>query len=176
MYNVELIPLIEAYQQGNRQEFEKIYSVFEKLIAYYARRFQHDEDALQEFNVFLIEILYQIPLDRFCMDKSRGLQKYISVSIRNQYIFYSKCKQKNDAMFVGFCEPIAGYQSSEDQRLMLLEGLSLLPDKQKRVIVDKYVYGYSDAEIAENLHISRQAVNRLKSRGLSALKAFFEKE
>ncbi len=43
-------------------------------------------------------------------------------------------------------------------------------EKQKSVLIYKYVYGYSDCEIACALGITRQAVNGLKNRALTVLK------
>ena len=49
----------------------------------------------------------------------------------------------------------------------MLTGLTAL---QRKVLVIRYLYGYSDAEIADQLHISRQAVNRAKNRAVAVLK------
>ena len=49
----------------------------------------------------------------------------------------------------------------------LLKKLSII---QKRVIVYKYLEGYSDIEISKILKISRQAVNKLKNRGLENIR------
>lgn len=161
------------------EHFEKIYEVFKKLILYYVRRLKRDEDAFQELNIFLIELLYQIPLDRFCIDQSCDLKNYIAVSIRNRYISYSKMKQIQETLFVDYCEQIAACEGEiEDfeNSMIIAQGLALLTKKQKLVINYKYTCGYSDAEISEELHISRQAVHRLKTRGLLILKEFLENE
>lgn len=177
MYNAELIPLIKAYQNGDKKQFQKIHEVFEKLISYYAHRLKCDDDILQELNVFLVELILRLPLDRFSMDETTGLQQYIAVSIRNRYISYSKQKQVREAMFVDYCEQLAAYGEGFDnyeRRVILAEALSMLTAKQKQVIIYKYIYGYSDTEISEDLHITRQAVNRLKTRGLLILREFLK--
>lgn len=173
MYNVELYPLISKYQKGDTTVFDTIYNVFEHLIIYYNRHLSFD-DALQELNVFLVELLYQVPLDKFVPDESISLKKYIATSIRNKYIALSKQKQMQDSLFVEYCEGIAAYSAPFEDKLILSEVLLLLTEKQNQVIVYKYFYGYSDSEISAHLHISRQAVNRLKTRGLLELKRLLE--
>lgn len=175
MCNVELYPLIYKYQKGNVTVFDAIYKVFENLIIHYSRHLPF-EDTIQELNVFLVELLYQIPLDKFVPDESISLKKYISTSIRNKYISLSKQKQLQNSLFVEYCEDIAGYNPPFEDNLILSEVLLLLTKKQNQVIVYKYFYGYSDSEISTYLHISRQAVNRLKTRGLLELKKLLKNE
>ena len=177
MNNTELIYLIKAYQRGNREQFHIIYEIFEKLIYHYTYRMKNDEDMFQELNAFLIELLAQLPLDSFSPDDSAGLQQYIAVSIRNRYISYSRQKQARETLSVNYCEQIATCGENSDnweRRMILSEALSLLTEKQKQVILCKYIYGCTDDEISEDLHISRQAVNRLKTRGLTVLRKFLK--
>ena len=175
MCNSELFPLIEEYQSGNMSHFEILYKVFEKLLFYYSKKLDYD-DALQELNVFLVELLHQLSLDKFCIDESYGLKRYISASIKHKYIALSKLHQAYNSLFVEYCEQISFSDSDFEESLFLSDGLLLLSVRQRQIIVRKYICGYSDFEIAENLHISRQAVNRLKIRGLLILKKYFEEK
>jgi DNA-directed RNA polymerase specialized sigma24 family protein len=45
----------------------------------------------------------------------------------------------------------------------------VLSEKQRIVVIAKFVSGYSDVEIAKFLNISRQAVNKLLRRALKTL-------
>lgn len=170
--------MIENYQKGDQTQFEKIYKVFEKLICCYSYRLKNDDDIFQELNVFFVELLRQLSLNRFHPDQSTGLQQYVAVCIRNKYISYSKLKQTRETFFTDYCEEISVQQSETELlewRVLLSEGLARLTAKQKQVILYKYVQGYSDAEISQMLHITRQAVNRLKTRGLLLLRDFLQK-
>lgn len=84
--------------------------------------------------------------------------------------------QLQTSLCVEYCEDIAAYDPHFEDNLILSEFLLLLTKKQNQVIVYKYFYGYSDSEISTYLHISRQEVNRLKTRGLLELKKLFENE
>ena len=59
---------------------------------------------------------------------------------------------------------------SPSEMVELREMLTGLTALQRKVLVIRYLYGYSDAEIADQLHISRQAVNRAKNRAVAVLK------
>lgn len=50
-----------------------------------------------------------------------------------------------------------------------------LTELQRKIILLKYIYGYSDQEIANRLKISRQAVNRAKNRGVKIIRENYEK-
>ncbi len=68
---------------------------------------------------------------------------------------------------------IIGYSFEPEENLLLKEGLALLSERQRTAVLMRHIYGYSDAEIADRLGITRQAVNRLEARGLKTLKAYF---
>ena len=171
MCNLNLIPLIKKYQQKDMSEFNQIYEVFERLIIYYSRHLNYD-DSLQEINVFLVELLYKINLEKFNMDNSFSLKNYIAVCIRNKYISLSKLRQLRNEMFTDYCECIAYIDMRIEDEMILSNAFNLLTERQREVIMYKYIYGYSDSEISSYLHITRQAVNRLKTRGLLILKEF----
>lgn len=173
MCNLELIPLIEEYKQGIWKNFDSLYGVFERLIQYYSRRLDLD-DSQQELTVFFIELLYRIPLDKFEKNDSVNIQKYLAASIRNKYIALSKAQQIHKEMTAELIDNIPSSSYSLENNAILVAGLGRLTPKQNKIIIYKYIYGYSDCEISAQLHISRQAVNRLKIRGLLVLKEFME--
>ena len=174
MYNLDFIPLVRTDQEANTNAFDKIYEVFERSIRFYAARL-HDDDALQELNVFLIELLYQLPLNKFYMNETCDLQKYIAACIRNKYLQLSKSKSAQEWIGLDCCDYFLSCEPINDNHLTLSSALQLLTEKQRLIIIYKYYYGYSDVEISNFLHISRQAVNRTKTRGLLVLRTYMEK-
>ena len=54
--------------------------------------------------------------------------------------------------------------------------LGTLSKKQRDVIIYKYFMNFTDVEIAEVMGISRQAVNRIKNRGLETLRFLCSEE
>lgn len=173
MCNFDLKPLIERFKEHDMTVFSVIYDEFKGLIIHYGKKLNFD-DAIEELNLFFIELLYGIDLSKFALDASFEIQRYMAVSIRNKYIYLSGRNDKYEKMFVGLYEEWVGSAVDFEERLVLNDALGSLPERQRIILVYKYIYLYSDLEIARLFHISRQAVNRLKNRGLASLRTFFD--
>ena len=147
-----------------------IYEEFKKSIQNYAKKLQ-DDDTSQELTLFLIELLYDIDLSCFTKEND-GLKRYILVSLKNKY--YALLQQK-----IKFKKQLDNLKPCENDyiditsNITLREALECLSERQRLIIVYKYIYCLSDCEIARILDISRQAVNRLKNRSFSVLKNFY---
>lgn len=172
MCNNLLLNLINRLRTGDMQSFSLIYDEYIKLINYYSVKIG-DEDANQELTVFLLELLYNAQLSKFDNDTSESLHRYIVVCIRNKYISLSKEKQKNEQNISVFYENQNKFSDYAETTVFLKEWLDSLSIKQRLIIIYRYIYNYSDAEIAQQMKISRQAVCRLKNRGLENLKKFY---
>lgn len=173
MCNAIIKPMIENFKKQDMTVFPLVYSQFGKLISFYSRKLSY-EDSASDLTVFLIELLYDIDLGRFPNDSSFGVKKYIAVSLRNYYIALSKKMDTYKQFSNQLYENLNGYCENLDDKLSIMQCLDILTEKQKTVLIYKYVYGYSDFEIANLIDVSRQAVNRIKNRGLTVLKEFFE--
>ncbi|MBQ2286103.1 MAG: sigma-70 family RNA polymerase sigma factor [Clostridia bacterium] len=172
MNNRELIKIVKEIKNQNMTHFGEMYAVFDRLIKVYGARIEF-EDAVEELTVFLLELIYDIDIDRFKPDNSDALCRYIAVSLRNKYIILSK---KADRHILESCELLdySGAEYSEqDTKIALADGLRLLSDRQRQAVVARYIYGFSDAEIAEKLNITRQAVHGLELRALSILRRYY---
>ena len=162
--------LIIKFRSGDNFSFFEIYKHFEKLINVYAKQC---EDTKQELILFLIELLKTVDLSKFKMDDSNSLQRYIAVSIKNKYINLLKKEQYHivntyngefaEIYFIHFDDHI-------QDRLFIQTSLKNISKKQKEVLVYKYIYGLSTAEICKKLKISRQALNQLQNRGIAKIK------
>ncbi len=172
MSNLLLIKLIKKFRSRDMTAFAVIYKEFEGLILYYSAKLG-GEDYSQELTIFLIELLYDLKITDFKSDSSEGVKRYIAVSLRNKYIALSKEKQKYDTLCKEAYENDFCYYSSADERLLLEDMLKGLSQRQRLVVVYKYIYGYSDAELGVMFNISRQAVNRLKNRAICILQEYY---
>ncbi len=172
MTNREIIPLIYGYQNNTMRGFDVLYAQFYNLIAYYGRKID-GEDTVQELTIFFMELLFDIKTERFYLDDSNLLQRYIAVSIRNKYIALSKQRQEINNYSEELYDWVATNDGNLDDKIMLRAAISLLSKQQRSVILLKYFYNYTDVEIAAYLHITRQAVNRLKNRALFIMKKYF---
>ncbi len=172
MVNSLLLPLIKKFREQDMSAFTIIYDEFKKLIYLYSGRLS-DDDAVQDLTLFLIELLYSINLSMFNCDSTDTLKRYIAVSIKNKYIALSKEKQKYLYFSVGLCDNLLANSESVLEAIDICEALKLLTHRQRLIIIYRYIYCYSDAEISSLLSISRQAVNRLKNRAIETLKEFY---
>lgn len=152
--------------------FYDLFSEFEKLIRHFERKSDF-EDAGEELTLFLLELIYSIDTDKFMPDSSEALSRYIAVSVRNQYISLSKKRQKYITEFNELFDSTGAYSLEPEKNIALKAGLLLLSERQRTAIILRYIYGYSDVEISSKLNISRQAVNRLETRGIKILKNYF---
>ncbi len=172
MENKKLLKIVKEIKNGDMSNFGELYAVFERLIKLYGARIEL-EDAKEELTVFLLELIYDIDTGRFAPDCSDTLCRYIAVSLRNKYIILSK---KADRLRLESCElfDYSGAKYGEqDTKIALADGLRLLSDKQRHAVVFRYIYGFSDAEIAQMLSVTRQAVHGLQLRALDILRRYY---
>ena len=172
MKNEELTELVCRVREGDGKAFSTFMALFEKLISCYSWRVD-GEDTRQELIVFLLELLQTLDVRRFPPDGTDGLQRYLAVSLRNHYIYLSKKKQRILEEADKHINTVAAEWLPEES-LLLQGALSALSEKQRRILIYRSVCGYSDQEIAEQLFISRQAVNRLYRRALTAVQKYYE--
>ncbi len=172
MCNSEIIKIVKEIQSNDMSRFGELYDAFSVLIRHFENKADF-EDASSELSLFLLELIYSLDTDKFIPDSSEALKRYIAVSLRNRYIALSKRKAARRCEIACLEENIASTVLNQDERLALREGLRLLSGQQRKAVVLRHIYGFSDAEIADRLGISRQAVNRLGSRGLKTLRQYF---
>lgn len=172
MSNKDLLEIIWEIKKRDMRRFGELYEAFEMLIRHFERKSDFD-DAAEELTLFLLELVCSINTDKFFPDGSQSLNRYMAVSLRNRYIQLSKKRGKHISELGKKYDGIMGYFLEPEENLLLKEGLALLSERQRTAVLLRYIYGYSDAEIADRLGITRQAVNRLEARGLKTLKAYF---
>lgn len=171
MSNRCLKTIIEKFKNQDMGVFETLYDEFKKLIMFYSVKLYYD-DAASDLTLFLIELFYQIDLRKFESDDSVSLKKYIAAAIRNQYILLSQQRAIYQKMSNKLYDSIDEYQPAFEERVSLIECINILSEKQKMIIIYRYIYGYTNFEISALMGISRQAVNQLKNRALLTLKEF----
>lgn len=170
MCNRKLLAIVREIKNKDMSRFAEIYEAFAGLIHHFEVKLGYD-DAGQELTVFLLELIYSLDTERFLPDDSEVLNRYIAASVRNKYIALSKKKQRH-ILESGELYDRAYCVEELEGSVTLKDGMKQLSERQKATIILRYIYGYSDTEIAERLGITRQAVNRLERRGLSILKEY----
>lgn len=172
MCNKELLKIVREVKRQDMSHFGELYGVFDRLINIYAKRIDF-EDAVQELTVFLLEVIYEIDADRFKEDSSDALKRYVAVALRNKYITLSKESQKRLSECGELFDGVGATAFESDTKIALADGLKLLSERQRLAVIGRYVYGFSDAEMADRLCITRQSVHRLEMRGLKTLREYY---
>lgn len=170
--NNNLYVLTSASQCGNSTALLEIIEKFRPLIRKYSRKLNYD-GADTDLIITLIETIQSIPiLERASLEKEECLVSYISNSLKHRYIRLSK---KYGSLYnneLELKEELLGEEDSFDleTHIMLNSLLDKLPLSQKVILQEIYLNGYTVSEVAVKSHISRQAVNKTKNKGLKNLK------
>lgn len=161
--------------QKDPSQMETLIEKFRPLILKYARHLNKTErdDAIQDMIVAFILVIKKMDLNNFPQEASeKYLLSYIQKAMYTRFLDLSKRQTQiitmdiDDFVYVERVDDALSPSEMVELREMLT-GLTAL---QRKVLVIRYLYGYSDAEIADQLHISRQAVNRAKNRAVAVLK------
>lgn len=171
MKNFLLKPFIEQFRKGDMTTFPMVYANFKKLIFFYANHLRY-EDAAADITLFFIELLYVLNLSKFRSDDSESLERYIAVCLRNQYISLVKKSAKRLQNLLPLYEEAIPFYELYDEKIVLKEAFEKLSEKQKTVLLCKYIYGYNDNEIAQMMGNTRQTVNNIKNRAFEILQKY----
>ncbi len=169
----DLFKLVEMSKNKDDEALLELILRFKPTIQKFKRQL-HYEEAETDLIISLIEIINKIDLKKAKKNEAI-LIKYIHSCLNNKKRDLLKQRIHHFNEKVEFVElnlekiENPQYNNNEDN-LFLCDLLKDLPFCQKRVIVDKFIKGYRDTQIAKTLNISRQAVNRLKNRGLENIR------
>lgn len=175
MENITLLTLLERFKKQDMTVFPVIFGEFEKLIGFYSSKLER-EDSYQELTVFFLELLYKTDITRFEKDTSDTFTRYIAVCLRNQYIALSKLFVKDSGLLCSLFEEERDRSPDFAERYILGDALGVLPPKERQVILYRYIYGYSNGEIARHLGVTRQTVCNRKRQGVEKLRRYYEGE
>ncbi|WP_240666778.1 sigma-70 family RNA polymerase sigma factor [Longirhabdus pacifica] len=157
-----MLNLVHESKTRNKDSILKIIQEYLPLIKKYKRKL-HYEDGENDLIEKLIHILYDLP-----ELKEEDISKYIATSIKHQYIYLSKkyYATKNKEFLTN---EFNHYCTIEDPLLLKL-AIEQLTEKQKKIILYKYVYGYKIKEISHMMKLSRQSVYKHQKQAYETLK------
>lgn len=164
--------LIELYHNTKDEGyFEQILERFQPLVRKYAKKLYYieTEDSIQELNL----AIYKAVKSMSYIDN-----EYACISYLNKIVYHRFCKlyaassslQNKQEREVPYDDFTAGLEdSSIKDKLFLLDLHALLDSLEypKKDILSMILEGYSDKEIGQKLHCSRQYINRIKKTLLS---------
>lgn len=161
--------LIHA-QQGSEIEICNLVDKFKPLIRKYARQLSYD-CAETDLVIAILEFIQGVNPDRVRGCEDAVLVSYIAKMLRNKKIDLYRSNTLKKLEETNEEYELADYSNSDiDERIVSMNYINQLSDKQRSILIRRYIMGYSDAEIAGQLKISRQAVCKMKNKALKTLK------
>ena len=167
----ELNNLIEKAQKCDRDSLLELINRFDPLIKKYSY-FLGTEDSKQELTLEFIRVVKNINLNNLKIKTDAALTSYIRKSIKNKYIQLSiaqNLKENKETVFE-YEKVNNSYKSNDDLIAIVNSLIDTLTDLEKEVIILRYYKEFSDIEISQFFHISRQAVNQNKNRALKKMR------
>jgi len=168
---VELYLLFRDAQLGDEESILKLYYKFLPKIKKCSRNLNY-ETAETDIVIRFLEFIKNTNFSALNSKCDGAVVNYTNKFFVNTYLNLLQT-QKTKIQYVylddenTFVKDVPYYDEIDDFENVYL---SYLTELQRKIIILKYVFGYSDNEIAKILQISRQAVNRTKNRGLDTIK------
>ncbi|AJA48421.1 RNA polymerase sigma factor, sigma-70 family protein [Clostridium pasteurianum DSM 525 = ATCC 6013] len=168
--------LVGKAKNNNEECMLFIIRKFKPLLKKYSNKLNYDGSD-SDLVIALIEIINCIPIyknSKFNEDKY--IVGYINNSIKHKYIQLSK---RNENIIKKETELdlniISNYEAIQDWNLIdtsifINNLVDKLSSYHKYIIKKIYIYNISEADLAKELNISRQSVNRAKNRALNNLR------
>lgn len=160
--NNDLYELILAAKAGDENALINLIDTFEPAINKFSRHLGYD-CAKTDLNIFLIELIKRLGLDKFDPKANGKIFNYI----------YNALKNKIDVLPIKL-ECIQSHDPNIENTILISEFWKFLTKYQQNVLEKKFFQGLSDMEIASDLNVSRQAVNRCKNRAFDRIKEKFQ--
>lgn len=173
-----LAKLVEKAKEEKRN-MEVLVERFMPLIRHLAHRLPYDnQDAEQDMKLAFLTLIHRIDLAEMRSLEDPYLLGYLEKAMRNRCwnLRDRYCRERNREQPLDDAVILSQDSSPFEERVELELLCGNLTERQKQILVLKYRYGYSDAELSEKLHITRQAVNRAKNRGLQELRKSHEEK
>lgn len=175
------ITLIKAAQADDEDAMLEILQSFEPLIMKYTSYMGHDEDFRSELTLKLITFVKTFNLDSLHNESNYAVISYIEKIVRNEYIAFSKNKNRTATHethfeyedFANLSESNEILQESTQDGLLYDVMKALLTEREYQCVLLTVIQGYTSEEVGKILGCSKQAINQCKKRALGKLKQLF---
>lgn len=181
MADSDLYNLILRCKNNDNQSFEDIIVKFNPLLRKYSWLLHYD-DAYEDLLYCFILCMYKMPIKELTFRNNDGkILSYIKTTIKNEYIHLSKKNEqaaKYQCDYEEAVEQIPAYSSNIEiqEQMFLADMRRYLNENEMELLYMKFCLVYSDKEIAEKYHISRQMVNKKLNKMKAKLKKLYELE
>lgn len=173
-----LVDRIIGAKHGSAEAMEDLLTQFEPILKKYSKKLFW-EDAFQDMTLSFIELIHKFPLERMRSKDDGSLVKYIARSIYNIYVMYldQYFHMPHPTVFLddsNMAQTLlsASYEDKleECNFIDLIDTCPELTEKERRVLILIYYWGYTSTQIAKSLSTSKQNINQIKRRALEKMK------
>ena len=174
------IALWQAFKNGDRDAFAKIYNLFIEDLLSYGYRVTNDRQLIRDS---IQDLFLHLWHTRENLTDTDSIRFYLYVSLRNRILRNIEKHNHTSIDTQDLFENIMGVLSVEDelitteqyseQIIQLKRGIQQLPKRQQEIIQLRYYHDFSFEEIAEMMQINNQSVRNLLHRAITELRQYF---
>ncbi len=174
------IALWQAFKNGDRDAFAKIYKLFIEDLLSYGYRVTNDRQLIRDS---IQDLFLHLWHTRENLTDTDSIRFYLYVSLRNRILRNIEKHNHTSIDTQDLFENIIGVLSVEDelitneqyseQVIQLKRALQQLPKRQQEIIQLRYYHDFSFEEIAEMMQINNQSVRNLLHRAITELRQYF---
>lgn len=166
-----LFNIIINIKNGDSNGVNDLVVKFNPLLTKYAN-FLNYEDAKSDLILHFIETIYKFPTNRPFTD-DKFILSYINKSVITSYINLSKEKSKiNSKESLCEIEDWGNNKLDFHSDVYFYDLLNCLNTKEKTVVTLRYLNCLSENDIAKQLNVSRQYINRVNRQALGKIKNY----
>lgn len=155
--------------QLKKEGYESILNIFSDKLLYWQGRLKSQDDSA-ELDYFLFNLIRNIDVSRFETDED--IYYYIKACIENKgKRIEGNTRRIQEREFL--CEESVVFEGKQDEKwdkdfsdVELRCLLDNLKDKERYILYKRYFLQFTDAELAEELHVSRQSINKTRRKAL----------
>ena len=165
--------LLSTYDENKEMVILSLLESFEPLLNKYSRNTYYS-DMKSDLTLFFIELIPKIPIHKENFKQDKYIISYIYKSLRHKYILLNKKYNNNLGNELpleskNYMLPVFNQSYADIELQSIMEKLTL---KEKQVIIYKYRYNLSFADIAKITNKSRQCVHKTHTRAINKLRNF----
>lgn len=154
--------LIGRRKCNSEEVIEEIMERFKLTIKKFSRELNYEE-AETDLIICIIELIQSSKLDT--IENEGMIINYIYNTLRNKKIdlFKKHVKGKTASVELNLDILVEDLNGSMEDVIFIEETLEELNERQRYIVVSRFIDGYSYNEIAKKLGIIRQVVNKIKN-------------
>lgn len=170
---ISLYEILKRAKSGDKESLEYLIFKFDPIINSISRKLNMD-CAKTDMVIFFIKLIKGMKIENIQNLSDGALVKYIEIALRRKYI---KMNKKYSIIEVELNDVFTSHHDEYTEiefKIFLdeIENKKVINKKQNYVLLKKYFNLNTDQEIADELEISRQAVNKINRLAIKNIREY----